>query len=69
MGFFYDSASKITGIVLVAAALFMTLATGLLVRLFKISEAKRPRAMLIIKLAALGVLLLSFLFLFGVIVF
>lgn len=63
------TAGKITGLVLIVLALFVTIFTRALVKLFKTPDEKEQKTMLGWKLGALGLLLLSFLFIFEVIRF
>jgi hypothetical protein len=61
--------AKIIGIVLVVFALFLTLGTKLVLKLFRVKPEKQPKAALAVKLGALGLMLLGLLFFFQVIAF
>ncbi len=63
------TAGKIVGLALIVVALFTTIFTSWLVKVFKVPEEKEQKAMLGIKLGSLGLLLISFLFIFEVIRF
>ncbi len=60
---------KIVGLVLIVLALFTTIFTRWLVKVFKTPEEKEQKVMLGLKLGALGLLIISFLFIFEVIRF